>query len=205
MCDILRVMQKKCHNICSCTQGMATVEQLPAVDSVPRINYSWKASFLHGQDYTWAYSLLSGKCSYIKDSVYNTLGIKAPKVKKSIDVTYITGLRTFSEKAQCVQGRERRGKKKKSIVKIYIFFIFKILEYILLEWFLQDGKKQIFRWLSGKKIHLLMQETQVRSLGWEDPLEEEMATHSSILAWKIPWTEEPGGLQSMRLQRVRHE
>ena len=40
------------------------------------------------------------------------------------------------------------------------------------------------------------QETRVRSLGWEDPLEEEMATHSSILAWEIPWTEEPGGLQS---------
>ena len=50
-----------------------------------------------------------------------------------------------------------------------------------------------------------MQETQVPSLGWEDPLEEEMAIHSSILAWKIPWTEEPGGLQSMGLQRVRHE
>ena len=42
-----------------------------------------------------------------------------------------------------------------------------------------------------------VQETWVRSLGWEDPLEKEMATHSSILAWKIPWTEEPGGLQSM--------
>ena len=42
-------------------------------------------------------------------------------------------------------------------------------------------------------------ETWARSLGWEDPLEEEMATHSSILAWKLPWTEEPGGLQSMRL------
>ena len=42
-----------------------------------------------------------------------------------------------------------------------------------------------------------MQETWVRSLGWEDPLEEGMATHSSILAWRIPWTEEPGGLQSM--------
>ena len=49
-----------------------------------------------------------------------------------------------------------------------------------------------------------MQETQVQSLGWEDPLEKEMATHSSTLAWKIPWTEEPGGLQSMGLQRVRH-
>ena len=47
-----------------------------------------------------------------------------------------------------------------------------------------------------------MQETQVRSLGQEDPLEEEMATHSSILAWKIQWMEEPGGLQSMGLQRV---
>ena len=50
-----------------------------------------------------------------------------------------------------------------------------------------------------------MQETQVRSLGWEDPLEKEMATHSSFLAWKIPWTEVPGGLQSMGLQRVRHD
>ena len=50
-----------------------------------------------------------------------------------------------------------------------------------------------------------MWETWVQSLGWEDPLEEEMATHSSILAWEIPWTEEPGGLQSMGLQRVRHE
>ena len=49
-----------------------------------------------------------------------------------------------------------------------------------------------------------MQETWVWSLSWEDPLEEEMATHSSILAWKIPWTEEPGRLQSIGLQRVWH-
>ena len=49
-----------------------------------------------------------------------------------------------------------------------------------------------------------MQETQVRSLGQEDPLEKGMATHSSILAWIIPWTEEPGGLQSMGSQRVGH-
>ena len=48
-----------------------------------------------------------------------------------------------------------------------------------------------------------MQETRVRSLGQEDPLEEGMATHSSILAWRIPWTEEPGGLQSTGSQRVR--
>ena len=52
---------------------------------------------------------------------------------------------------------------------------------------------------------LAMQETWVPSLGWEDPLEKEMATHSSILAWRIPWTEEPGRLQSMGLQRVRHD
>ena len=50
-----------------------------------------------------------------------------------------------------------------------------------------------------------MQEAWVCSLGWEDPLEEGMATHSSILAWRIPWTEEPGGLQSMGLQRVRQD
>ena len=50
-----------------------------------------------------------------------------------------------------------------------------------------------------------MQKTWVRSLSWEDSLEKEMATHSSILAWEIPWTEEPGGLQSMGSQRVRHD
>ena len=49
------------------------------------------------------------------------------------------------------------------------------------------------------------QETWVRSLGWEDPLGEEGATHSSMLAWKILWTEEPGGLQSMGLQRIRYD
>ena len=48
----------------------------------------------------------------------------------------------------------------------------------------------------------VMQETWVRSLGWEDPLEKGMATHSSILAWRLPWTEEPGGLQSTKLQGV---
>ena len=49
-----------------------------------------------------------------------------------------------------------------------------------------------------------MQETQVQSLGWEDPLEEGMAARSKILAWRIQWTEEPGGLQSMKSQRVGH-
>ena len=50
-----------------------------------------------------------------------------------------------------------------------------------------------------------MQETQAQSLGWEDPLEKEMATHSRILAWEILWTEEPGGLQSLGSQRVRYD
>ena len=50
-----------------------------------------------------------------------------------------------------------------------------------------------------------MWETRVRSLGWDDPLEKEMATHLSTLAWKIPWTEEPNRLQSMGSQRVEHD
>ena len=50
-----------------------------------------------------------------------------------------------------------------------------------------------------------MQETWIQSLGQEDPLEKKMATHSSILAWEIPWAEEPGRLQSIGLQRVRHD
>ena len=55
------------------------------------------------------------------------------------------------------------------------------------------------------KILPAMQETYVLSLGWEDPLEKGMITHSSILAWEIPWTEEPGGLQFMGSQRVGHD
>ena len=64
------------------------------------------------------------------------------------------------------------------------------------------GASQVAQW---KRICLPMQETQVPSLGWEDPLEEEMATHSSILAWITLWTEEPGGIQPTRSQRVRHD
>ena len=61
--------------------------------------------------------------------------------------------------------------------------------------------------LVAKRVKHLptMRETWVRSLGWEDPLEKEMATHSSTLAWKIPWTEKPGRLQSMGLQRVGYD
>ena len=50
-----------------------------------------------------------------------------------------------------------------------------------------------------------MRETRVQSLGWEDPLEKEMAIYSSTIAWKIPWIEEPAGLQSTALQKVRHD
>ena len=71
----------------------------------------------------------------------------------------------------------------------------------------------VYNWLvltSSLVAHMvkrlpIMRETQVQSLGWEDLLEREMATHSSILAWKIPWTEEPGRLHSMGLQRVGHD
>ena len=64
------------------------------------------------------------------------------------------------------------------------------------------------KWFSGKRISLPMQEmqeTKVQSLGWEHSLEKGMSTHSSILAWENPWIEEPGGLQSMELQRVRQD
>ena len=54
-------------------------------------------------------------------------------------------------------------------------------------------------------VPMQMYEIQVRSLGWEDPLEEGMETHSSTLAWRIPWTEEPGRLQSIGSQRVEHD
>ena len=56
-----------------------------------------------------------------------------------------------------------------------------------------------------QRIHLPMQETRVQFLAWEDALKEETTTHSSILAYKTPWAEEPGGLQSMGSQRVEHD
>ena len=60
-------------------------------------------------------------------------------------------------------------------------------------------------WWLRRQCLPAMRETHVRFLSWEDPLEKEMAIHSSTLAWKIPWTEEPDRLQSMGLQRVRHD
>ena len=67
------------------------------------------------------------------------------------------------------------------------------------------GKNLLMLVAQMVKRLLTMQETWVRSLGQEDPLEKEMATHSSTLAWRIPWTEEPGRLQPMGLQRVGHD
>ena len=56
-----------------------------------------------------------------------------------------------------------------------------------------------------ESVHSVANPGSIRCLGWEDPLEKGLATHSTILAWRIPWTEEPGGLQSMGSQRVRHD
>ena len=85
--------------------------------------------------------------------------------------------------------------------------------FAMLYWFLLYNKvnRHIYTYIWTSLVaqmvkHLpAMWETWVRSLGWEDPLEKEKATHSSILAWKIPWTEEPGGLQFTGLQRVGHD
>ena len=67
------------------------------------------------------------------------------------------------------------------------------------------GNIELLWWLRRKKNLPTMQETWVQSLGREDPLEKGMATHSSTLAWRIPWTEEPGRLQSMKSQRARRD
>ena len=69
---------------------------------------------------------------------------------------------------------------------------------------LYSQASQVAQWWESCLPTQETQETWVRSLGWEDPLGEEMATHSSILAWRIPWTEEPGGLPSKGSQRVRY-
>ena len=77
-----------------------------------------------------------------------------------------------------------------------LFFFFKMVSAILVP--LSSLVAQMVKNLPA------MKETRVRSLGREDPLEKGMAAHSSILAWRFPWTEEPGGLQSMGLQRIKH-
>ena len=80
------------------------------------------------------------------------------------------------------------------------------LKYFQFLFLLKLSSNKIASLVAQRLKHLpLMRETWVQSLGQEDPLEKEMATHSSILAWRIPWMEEPGGLQSMGSQRVRHD
>ena len=69
-------------------------------------------------------------------------------------------------------------------------------------WGISNLSSQVAQW---ERIHLSMKEIWVQTLIQEDPLEEEMATHSSILAWRMPWTEEPGGLPSMGSQRVGYD
>ena len=64
------------------------------------------------------------------------------------------------------------------------------------------GSSRVVQWVKNPPAMPEIQEVRVQSLGQEDPLEDEMASHSSILAWRILWTEEPGGLESIRLQRV---
>ena len=73
---------------------------------------------------------------------------------------------------------------------------------MFLKKFIVDNRSLVAQTVKNLPV---MQETWVRSLDWEDPLEEEMATHSSMFAWEIPWTEEPGGLQSVGSERVRHD
>ena len=80
------------------------------------------------------------------------------------------------------------------------------LKYFQFLFLLKLSSNKIASLVAQRLKHLpLMRETWVQSLGQEDPLEKEMATHSSILAWRIPWMEEPGRLQSMGSQRVGHD
>ena len=85
-----------------------------------------------------------------------------------------------------------------------ILQVSKIYRSFLQSQFLQKINIHSFRWFSVKESTCQCRRQGVRSLGWEDPLQYKMATHSSILTWKIPWTEEPGELQSIGSQRVRH-
>ena len=98
--------------------------------------------------------------------------------------------------------------------KFYIYIVVQILTLFSAALGSTSNIMLIFKWvwllkrglasLVAQRVKHLpaVQETWVRSLGWEDPLEKKMATHSSILAWRIPWTEEPGGLESTGSQRV---
>ena len=97
------------------------------------------------------------------------------------------------ERRLCSRGGKWLKKKKKSAKELTI-------------WGNQQNVMGVFiRFVLTVNNLSVLRETPVRSLGWKDPLEKEMATYPSIQAWRIPWTEEPGGLQFMGLQRVRHD
>ena len=90
-----------------------------------------------------------------------------------------------------------------AVMNIMVHILFLICVFV----FLRQIPSGLPQWLSSKEptCNAGAQEIQVQSLHQEDPLEKSMATHSNIFAWKIPWTEEPGGLQSMGSQRARHD
>ena len=94
--------------------------------------------------------------------------------------------------------------------RLHFHFLFILTSFIFISFFFCVcffNLPEVFFWIfpGGSVKHPTMWENQVQSLGREDLLEKEMATHSSILAWRFPWTEQPGGLQSMVSQRVRHD
>ena len=93
------------------------------------------------------------------------------------------------------------------LVQVYLRYIINFISLMSEKWTIFNPFRHLWASLVAQTVKNLpaMQETGVWSLGQEDPLEKEMATHSSVLAWRISWTEKPGRLQSMGSQRVRHD
>ena len=105
-------------------------------------------------------------------------------------------LESWNTKTESWRSWKSASTRNKFLGKLFVRFLLFIFYVFVKFWDFSGGS-------DGKETCLW--ETQIQPLGQEDPLEKEKATHSSILAWEIPWTEEPGGLQSMGLQRVRHD
>ena len=113
--------------------------------------------------------------------------------------TQITGELRFCKLCSTANKKKNEASHKKwHIVLFHLYEMSKVGNSVVVE------SRLAFPGGSVAKNLLVMQETQVQSLGWEDPLEKGMATHSSTLAWSIPWTEEPGRVQSIGSQRVGH-